>query len=110
METNKFVCAESLSGALQKGGSFHHRKKGKLTPSAEAREAGEGGWWWGSTIESLGKEKGERSRQDDRCHLVKKSHKVTEDSSPLDLGTCKYLCVLPPLNSKFLSSETHRLV
>lgn len=79
-------------------GSFHHRKKGKLTPNAEAREAGEGGQ---RSIESLGKEKEERSRQDDRCHLVKKSHMVTEDSSAQDLGTCNYLCLLPPLNSKF---------
>lgn len=49
----------------------------------------------GRTVESLGKEKGERSQQEDRCHLVKKSHLVTKDSSARDLGTCNYLCVSP---------------
>lgn len=52
-----------------------------------------GGLEVGCTVESLGKEKGERSRQEDRCHLVQKSHMVTKDSSARDLGTCDYLHV-----------------
>lgn len=109
METNEFVYAECLSGVLQKGGmgSFHHKKKGKLTPSAETREVrGAGG---GVYCRKPGK--GKRRKEQARGQVSfgpEKPHGNERQQCPgfgyLWLFTC-----VTTLNSKFLSYETHWL-
>lgn len=60
-ETKESLGQNSSCGSSERRSwEAYPRKKGKLTPSAERREAREDGPWWGNDMESQEEERGRR--------------------------------------------------